>query len=136
MDRHQQSQKNKRFKPQHNNRYRGLCRAGAAACPHCGVCYQDGNLTWTAQPTRLAENFDCPACRAIADNAVGRTLQLSGKLLREHLDEVLSLIKHTVVNTKAEHALERTLKVQADDHGVEVTTTGMHLANRIAHALL
>ena len=136
MDKYQQSQKSKIFKPAHNDDpYLALRPSGAAVCPQCGVYYQDGNWTWKAQPPHAAQSVECPACRRIADNAPAGTVKLSGDFLHEHQEEILSLIKHTEAMEKADHALERLLNVHADDDGMEVTTTGMHLANRLGHAL-
>jgi hypothetical protein len=43
--------------------------ADVAVYPDRGVCYQDGNWAWKAQPPHLAENLDCTACHRIAGNA-------------------------------------------------------------------
>lgn len=49
--------------------------------------------------------------------------------------EILNLIRNTETAEKAAHALERSLDVTDADDSLEVTTTDMHLANRIGHAL-
>lgn len=72
----------------------------------------------------------CPACRRTNDNRPAGTLTLSGSYLLEHLNEIVNLIKNT-----EEHALERLISLTDSEDALIVTTTGIHLANRLGHAL-
>lgn len=133
MHKYQQTQKNQLFQPQHNDA--DLASSGAALCTQCGVSYHRGHWSWKAVAPSDAHSIVCPACRRIADDQPAGILQLSGNFLREHREEILNLIHNTEAAEKTQHALERLLKVTEHDDGMEVTTTGMHLANRIGHAL-
>nr|WP_090439605.1 BCAM0308 family protein [Pseudomonas benzenivorans] len=135
MDKYQQSQKNKLFKPQHGDPYLELPSSGTALCPQCGVTYHRGHWSWKSAAPSDAQSVVCPACRRIADDQPAGILHLGGKFLGEHRQEILNLIHNTEAAEKTAHALERLLKVTDKDDGLEVTTTGMHLANRIGHAL-
>jgi aromatic ring-opening dioxygenase LigB subunit len=63
------------------------------------------------------------------------TLTLSGSFLLKHRDEIINLIENTEKKEKAEHALERIIKLTDSGDDLIVTTTGIHLANRLSHAL-
>ncbi|MGH8354668.1 MAG: BCAM0308 family protein [Pseudomonas sp.] len=135
MDKYRQSQKFKLFKPPHSDPYLAQQSSGTAFCAQCGARYQAGHWTWQASVPADTQKIVCPACRRIADDAPAGTLTLTGHFLREHRGEILNLINNTETAEKADHALERILKVSERDDGLEVTTTGVHLANRIGHAL-
>src|SRR5690606_29573993 len=136
MDKYQQSQKNKLFKPDHSSgAYTIQHIGGPAKCPSCGAFYQAGHWVWQADAALETKEIVCPACRRIADGVPAGTLRLSGEFLRGHQAEILNLIHNTEAAEKANHALERLLAINESDGGLEVNTTGMHLANRIGHAL-
>lgn len=138
MDKYQKSQKDKIFKEKSHDPYRMEHVSGAALCPQCGARYQEGNWTWHIPEITVVGNAEetiCPACRRIADDRPAGTLTLSGKFLHDHQQEIVNLIHHTEGVEKAEHAQERIIKVVEVNDGLEVTTTGIHLASRIGHAL-
>lgn len=135
MNKYQQSQKNKPFIPQHSAPYLAQQSSSTALCTQCGALYQAGHWAWQAAVPADTQKVVCPACRRIADDAPAGSLTLKGKFLRDHQAEILNLIHNTEAAEKAGHALERLLKVIERDDGLEVTTTGVHLANRIGHAL-
>lgn len=132
----QQSQKNQLYPPtQQGDPYLKPPSSGSALCPQCGAIYQQGRWAWQDSPPADAQPIDCPACQRIADDQPAGTLQLSGHFLDEHRDEIRNLIHNTEAAEKAQHALERLLKITDTEAGLQVTTTGVHLANRIGHAL-
>ncbi|MCG4455910.1 ATPase [Pseudomonas sp. MMS21-TM103] len=138
MDKYQQSQKNKLFNPQRHDPTLSPRSAGTALCPRCDALYQAGSWAWQTAQTHLSGDVAeviCPACRRIEDKVPAGTLTLSGEFLKAHHDEILNLIHNTETLEKAEHAMERLLEVTTQDDVVQVTTTGIHLANRIGHAL-
>ncbi|MEX6503703.1 BCAM0308 family protein [Pseudomonas zhanjiangensis] len=135
MDKQQQSQKNQLYTTHHGDPYLKPPSSGSALCPQCGAVYQQGRWAWQDSPPAEAQSLACPACQRIADGEPAGTLQLSGDFLDEHRDEILNLIHNTEAAEKAQHALERLLKVSEEQGSVQVTTTGVHLANRIGHAL-
>lgn len=135
MDKYQQSQKNQLFKPAHGDPYLDAMPGGGARCPQCGAVYHQGRWSWQQALAEGAPSHVCPACRRIADDQPAGTLYLAGGFLEAHREEVLGLIHNTEAAEKAQHALERLLRITDQDGGLLVTTTGMHLAQRIGHAL-
>ncbi|SFP26117.1 BCAM0308 family protein [Pseudomonas borbori] len=138
MDKYQQSQKNKLFSPNRHDPTLSPRSAGTAVCPRCSALYQAGSWAWQTPQASLPADVTevvCPACRRIEDKVPAGTLTLSGEFLKAHHDEILNLIHNTETLEKAEHAMERLLEVTTLDEVVQVTTTGIHLANRIGHAL-
>ncbi len=81
------------------------------------------------------EEVVCPACRRIADRAPAGMVRLSGAFLQGHRDEITHLLHNTEAREKPDHPLERLIEIVEDGDELVATTTGMHLANRIGHAL-
>ena len=135
MDNYQQSQKNKLFKPEHGDPYLEPTPQGTAHCPQCGALHHQGRWSWQQIVPDEVQQHLCPACRRIADDQPAGTLHLSGGFLAGHREEILGLIHNTEAAEKSQHALERLLRITDQDDGLLVTTTGMHLAQRIGHAL-
>lgn len=138
MNKLQLSQKNQLFKTQPHDPYLSQRAAGSASCSTCGVLYHAGNWTWKLPANTVIANPEqvrCPACRRIDDDKPAGTLRLSGGFLSGHRDEIRNLIQNTEKKEKAHHALERILKLSESEDDMLVSTTGIHLANRLGHAL-
>lgn len=137
MDKHQHSQKDKLFKPENVDPYLDARRpAGSAHCPACGAQYHAGQWSWHTDTSHVAhEDFVCPACRRIADRAAAGQVRLGGAFLQKHREEIVHLVRNTEAREKREHALERLIDVVEEGDELVVTTTGIHLANRIGHEL-
>lgn len=135
MDKQQQSTKNQLYTSQHGDPYLKPPSGGSALCPECGASYQQGRWAWHESKPSDAKTLACPACQRIADDEPAGTLYLSGAFLEAHRDEIINLIHNTEKAQKAQHALERLLKISEQEDGIQVTTTGLHLANRLGHAL-
>lgn len=63
------------------------------------------------------------------------TVRLHGAFVLQHPDELCGLMRNTEELEKREHPLERLMAISDATDGLEVTTTGVHLAQRIGHAL-
>lgn len=63
------------------------------------------------------------------------TIRLRGAFVRQHTDELCGLIRNTEELEKRDHPLERLMAISDSADGLDVTTTGLHLAQRIGHAL-
>ena len=138
MAKFHQSQKNNVFLPEQHDSTLNPCSGGTAYCSRCNALYEAGTWAWHTPETRLPADVAeviCPACQRIEDKAPAGTLTLSGEFLKAHQREIINLIHNTEALEKAEHAMERLLEVTTLDDSVQVTTTGVHLANRIGHAL-
>lgn len=105
-----------------------------ACCPTCRAAYRKGRWTWGAAPEG-ATRHKCPACRRIEDDLPGGYLTLKGDFLRQHRDEILSLVTAREAREKSEHPLQRIIAVRDVADGVQVTTTDLHLARGIARAV-
>jgi NMD protein affecting ribosome stability and mRNA decay len=112
--------------------------AGKAAsplvCPGCGACFRRGRWTWAAAPAG-AKKHRCPACTRIAQRFPSGYVSLAGAFFAQHRAEVLARVKHCEAQEKATHPLERIIAITKGEDGTQVTTTSVHLARLIGHAL-
>jgi NMD protein affecting ribosome stability and mRNA decay len=103
-------------------------------CPECGAVFQNGRWTWgLASPGAHEEK--CPACHRIHDKFPAGHVTLKGAFFRQHREPILQLVKNHEAKEKAEHPLQRIMKIEDTEEGVLVTTTDTHLARDIAEAL-
>ena len=100
-------------------------------CPKCGALFHKGRWTWDLAPPNAHEHV-CPACHRIHDQFPAGYVTLKGVFLASHHDEIVHLVKHCETKEKAEHPLERVMAIKDTEHGIELTTTGAHLAREIA----
>ena len=107
---------------------------GAVCCPKCGAVFRKGRWSWSAAPA-AATKLRCPACRRIAEASPAGYISIAGGFFAAHRDEITARIRHCEEEEKTTHPLERIMAVAAATGGVLVTTTSVHLARRIAHAL-
>jgi hypothetical protein len=112
----------------------GRKAAGPLRCPDCGAVFRRGRWTWApAAPGAIRQR--CPACRRILEGSPAGFIALSGTYFARHRDEVLARIRNCELKEKSRHPLERVIAVEDAKAGSTVTTTSVHLARRIAHAL-
>ena len=108
--------------------------AGPACCPDCGAIFQQGRWTWGERP-HDAQYHECPACRRIKDRFPAGYVTLRGEYLTQRLDEFQALIRHQEAQARAEHPLERIMDMEVKEGALVVTTTDLHLAQRIGNAV-
>lgn len=121
---------------QHDTYVREHKAGGELVCTECGVWQRDGRWEWGPAPyleTEVKEGL-CPACQRIRDRYPAGTIELPAGFLL-HRDEIAGMIENAERGEKAEHPLERLMGVEANENGLVVTTTGIHLARRIANKL-
>jgi NMD protein affecting ribosome stability and mRNA decay len=118
-----------------NDPYRpGRKPAGPVQCPRCRAVFRRGRWSWgSAQGIALKRR--CPACQRIEDRFPAGYVSIAGGFWRAHRGEILALVKNCEQRESAEHPLERIMKVQNEGEGLLVTTTSVHLARLIGHAL-
>ncbi len=107
---------------------------GPVYCPKCGAVFRNGRWVWSAAPAGTAK-LRCPACRRIDEGSPVGYIALSGSFFAAHRNEVLARIRNCEKKEQATHPLERIMAIAAANGGALVTTTSVHLARRIAHAL-
>jgi NMD protein affecting ribosome stability and mRNA decay len=103
-------------------------------CPHCGAVFQGGRWQWTQPPADAGREL-CPACQRVRDDYPAGIVELSGSFVMTHLDEIRALVRHQEEAEKAEHPLNRIMRVRDLPEGLEIATTDIHLPRRIGEAL-
>ena len=108
--------------------------ADGSTCPDCGLSFVKGR--WTRAPSaKPAHDARCPACRRIADRMPAGTLELEGPYAEAHADELLHLIRHVAEREGHDHPLHRIMAVERDGGRLRVTTTDVHLPQRMLEAV-
>jgi len=103
-------------------------------CTGCGAVYHKGHWQWGTAPEN-ARADTCPACRRIADRLPAGTLTLAGAFLAAHRADLLHLVQNEAEHERTEHPLHRIMRIDEHPDRVEVSTTDIHLPQRMAVAL-
>lgn len=103
-------------------------------CQDCGAVYQKGRWQWLAEPAGAHRTL-CPACHRIHDDFPAGYVRLHGDFLARHHADIMHLVNNEESREKAEHPLQRIMKVEEQDDSVEITTTDNHLARAIGEAI-
>jgi hypothetical protein len=104
-------------------------------CPDCGAVLHEGRWRWqqAAPPESRAER--CPACQRIHDQYPAGYVTLSGPFFASHREDILNVVRNHEAREKAEHPLQRIMKLEDQQDHVLVTTTDAHLARGIGEAV-
>lgn len=118
-----------------NDAYRpGGKPRGPTKCPRCGLEFRKGR--WVrANAAAGAARRRCPACRRIEENFPAGYVTLSGEFFRARRNEVLARVRRCEAQEGAEHPLERIMRIDDSTESTLITTTSVHLAHQIGHAL-
>lgn len=108
--------------------------ASPARCGECGAVYLKGRWTWAAAPVG-AESTLCPACRRVRERAPAGIVVIEGALAATLRDELLRIARNEAEHERTEHPMHRILHVDERDGRVEISTTDIHLPQRIGNAL-
>jgi hypothetical protein len=108
--------------------------ASPAVCPGCSAVFEHGRWQWLAAPAGATEHL-CPACRRVKESFPAGYVTLSGRFLAEHRDELMHLVRNEEARAKQEHPLARIMQIAPQGDETLVTTTDVHLAQRIGEAL-
>jgi len=118
-----------------NDAYRPAAKSSRPLlCPRCKATYRRGRWRW-GTPAAGAERQLCPACRRIEQGYPAGYIGLSGAFFAAHREEILARIRHCESQEKAAHPLERVMAIEKTRGGARVTTTSVHLARLVGHAL-
>lgn len=108
--------------------------AEPSACSDCGAIFHRGRWQWGEIPGG-ATRVVCPACQRTRDKLPAGSLTVAGPFFENHRDEVLALVAHVATRERNEHPLNRIMEVENGADRTVVTTTDIHLPQRIAEAL-
>jgi len=108
---------------------------GPVVCPECGALFRKGRWQWAAAPAGAAKHR-CPACVRAAEGAPGGYVSLQGAYFAAHREEVLGRVRNCEAAERSRHPLERVIAIARAPGGALVTTTSVHLARRVGHALV
>lgn len=118
--------------PRHKDNYPHH-EKGASVCRECGLVLRQGR--WIRGEAAPADaKALCPACTRVQERNPAGTLVLDAAFL-PYQEEIQGLVKNEAAAEAEEHPLERVIALEPRDGGLVVTTTGVHLAQRIAHKL-
>lgn len=121
--------------PKHHDTYASEAKpAGAQVCDTCGLVQVAGRWSRAEPPVDAVRGVLCPACQRTRDRHPAGTIRVPARLLAPR-DEIVRLIRHTEQAEAETHPLERIMAIDDDGDGILVTTTGLHLARRIADQL-
>ncbi len=119
----------------HHDTYKQLRKwPEPTVCITCGAIFQNGRWSWRLSAGE-ANKVSCPACKRVADGYPAGFLDIKGDFFGKHKNEILNLIQNEETMEKSQRPMERIIKIAKRDGGIKVTTTGIHLAQRIGKAL-
>jgi NMD protein affecting ribosome stability and mRNA decay len=103
-------------------------------CPDCGATFAKGRWQWVPAG-QDAPRERCPACLRIRDQFPAGYVNLVGAYIAEHRVEALRIVSNVESKEKAEHPLQRVMKIEEKGSGMLITTTDVHLARAIGDAM-
>lgn len=104
------------------------------ACGGCGIVFQDGRWQRGSAPAACVRSL-CPACMRVRDRLPAGRVLLEGEFFAAHREEVLNLVRHEAEREHADHPLARIMAILPEGERTAVTTTDIHLPQRIGEAL-
>jgi hypothetical protein len=105
-----------------------------SVCGVCGAVFHRGRWQWS-EAVDGSKRVVCPACQRTRDKLPAGSVTLGGSFFEAHRDEVLALVGHIAKRERQEHPLNRVMDIDSGADQVVVTTTDIHLPQRIAEAL-
>jgi NMD protein affecting ribosome stability and mRNA decay len=127
---------NPRLEEEIHDPYRTPKKARSPArCADCGATYRKGRWTWERSQPPPPASLVCPACRRVRDRYPAGEITVRGGFFVEHADEVLQLVRNTEDAERSAHPLQRIIAIARKGGNAIVTTTDLHVARRIGHAL-
>jgi hypothetical protein len=105
-------------------------------CPVCSAVFKGGRWQWADAWPMDSHWQICEACHRVQDDAPAGILTLTGSYVAAHAAEILGLVRNLEAVAKAEHPLERVLRIVEEPGRMVITTTDLHLPRRLADALV
>jgi hypothetical protein len=103
-------------------------------CGTCGAAFHHGRWQWASAP-QAGHIALCPACQRIRDKLPAGEITLEGAFVHAHRAELVQLVRNEAEHEGKEHPLHRIMQLDEDADRVWVSTTDIHLPQRIGEAL-
>ena len=103
-------------------------------CGTCGAVFHRGRWQWGSAPPGSHIAL-CPACQRIRDKLPAGEVTLEGTFIDAHRVELVQLIRNQAEHEREEHPMHRIVHLDEDADRVRVSTTDIHLPQRIGEAL-
>jgi hypothetical protein len=103
-------------------------------CRDCSAVYHGGHWRWGDAPEGARIEV-CPACRRVEDKMPAGWLIVEGPSVAAHRKELIGIIRNEAEHESGEHPLNRIMQIDERDGRIEVSTTDIHLPQRIGEAL-
>ena len=114
--------------------YKAIAKpAEPTVCPQCGAVHQNGRWRWVPRPADAHEAL-CQACHRVNDHYPAGTVTLTGPVVAQHKEEMLSLARHQEEIEREEHPLNRIMDIVEAPGQLVINTTDIHLPRRIVEA--
>jgi hypothetical protein len=108
--------------------------AGPTRCPHCGAVYERGRWRWGNAPPG-SHVGDCPACRRTRDKLPAGVVTLDGPFAASQGAELIRIVRNEAAHEAKEHPMHRIMRIDERDGRIEISTTDIHLPQRIGEAV-
>lgn len=130
-----QGKRARNVQPRHRDTYARRAKPRESVlCGGCGLVLSRGRWQWRARLSHDLRPGLCPACERVRDRFPAGTLVLDAPFL-ERRAEVTGMIRNVEAVEREEHPLERVMALEERGDRLVVTTTGLHLARRLASRL-
>jgi hypothetical protein len=106
-----------------------------AVCGDCGAVFHDGRWAWATAPEGVAK-AECPACHRIRDKQPAGYIKLTGVLAESDREVLVRIARNVEKRENTEHPLNRIMGIEMDGGNVLITTTDVHLAQRIGEGIV
>lgn len=121
--------------PRHRDTYARRAKPrDSVLCGGCGLILSRGRWQWRARLHTDLRAGLCPACERVRDRFPAGTLTLDAPFL-DRRAELTGMIRNVEAVEREEHPLERVMALEETGDRLVVTTTGLHLARRLAQRL-
>ena len=103
-------------------------------CVVCAAVFHHGRWQWLDVPEG-SHKATCPACQRAHEKLPAGFLTLEGEFPAAHRDEIVALLRHEADHERREHPLNRIIAIDTEAERMVVTTTDIHLPQRLGNAL-
>jgi hypothetical protein len=114
---------------------------GIALCLNCHAVFT--KKRWKLDEPLFEEKYAdektakilCPACRKVKEQYPGGIVNLRGRFIDHHREEVLNLVRNEEKRARGFNPLERIMDIQNSASGIVIRTTNEKLAQRIGRRM-